>query len=116
MPWIIGSSAQRLDQVQALDAYGQLVNTDDLATTRITGSRPQATIQVNQSDVFLSGVQSTSFRAGRAVLEDLRLVAEPGVYLLKVVSGDVTPTFIQVCQQPEQNESAISALFQLKQG
>lgn len=83
--------------VQALDAYGQLVNTDDLVTTRLTGAPPQASIQIDRSDVFLSGVQSGSFKAGRAVLRNLRLVAEPGVYPLTVVSGEMTPSIIQVC-------------------
>ena len=82
--------------LQVLDAYGQLVNTDSLLASGVAGEAPVVTVAINETDVFLSGVQSQPVRAGTAVLDDLRLVADPGQYTLALRSAGLTPSSIEV--------------------
>ena len=56
-------------------------------------------MSINETAVFLSGVQTQTMRAGVAVLDDLRLVAEPGVYTLQCSSQGLTPADVQVLLQ-----------------
>jgi hypothetical protein len=85
--------------LQTLDAYGQRVNTDDLTTPGAGSQEPSVAVSINETAVFLSGVQTQTMRAGVAVLDDLRLVAEPGVYTLQCSSQGLTPADVQVLLQ-----------------
>jgi hypothetical protein len=84
---------------QVLDEYGQVVNSDNLMGTRSSASVPSVMIKINKTDVFLSGIQGTPFQEGVAVLDDLRLVAEPGSYVLALESENIEPSSVLVCTE-----------------
>ena len=86
--------------MQILDAYGQVVNTDDLVSTRASGRPPAVTVQADGANVFLSGLQTGDFQAGLATLRGLRLVAEPGAYNLRLLSDDTAPASVRARPHP----------------
>lgn len=82
--------------LQALDAYGTVVNTDSLMSTRSSLTVPMVAVSVNGSGVFLSGVQEVPVVEGIAVIADLRLVAAPGEYSLLLESQDLEASSVDV--------------------
>lgn len=80
-----------------LDAYGQVVNTDQFVATRPGAPLPTVTVSQGQGDVFLSGQLTQQFKAGVAELNRLRLIGNPGKYLLTLESAGAEPTFVEVC-------------------
>jgi hypothetical protein len=82
--------------VEMLDAYGQVVNTDVLRSAKPGASAPSVQVSINATNVFLSGVQSKEFAAGVAVLDRLKLVAEPGVYNLRLDSAGLESSYVEV--------------------
>jgi hypothetical protein len=82
--------------LQVLDAYGHRVNTDDLMSTSADATPPVVAVSINRSNVFLSGIQMQPALAGLAVLDDLRLVAEPGTYNLACQSDELRPAVVTV--------------------
>eukprot|EP00892_Ulva_mutabilis_P007624 jgi/Ulvmu1/5233/UM022_0026.1 len=70
-----------------LDAYDQVVNTDEHTATRPGSPLPTVTVSQSQSDVFLSGQLTQTFEAGVAVLGQLRLIGNPGQYSLQLESA-----------------------------
>ena len=82
--------------LQVLDAYGRLVNTDDLLRTGVITFPPAASVTVSDSSIFLSGAQVQTIVAGTAVLDNLKLVAEPGRYEVEVQSEGLQPALVEV--------------------
>lgn len=83
--------------VDLLDAYGQIVNTDEFVATRPGAPLPVVSVSHGRGDVFLSGQLTQQFKAGFAELKQLRLIGYPGKYRLTLESAGAEPTFVEVC-------------------
>lgn len=82
--------------VDLLDAYGQIVNTDQFIATRPGTQVPFVTVS-GPGDVFLSGQLTQPFKAGVAELAQMRLIGNPGVYQLLLESPGADSTSVEVC-------------------
>lgn len=87
--------------VDLLDAYAQVVNTDEFVATRPGAPLPAVTVSQGHGDVFLSGQLTQPFTAGVAQLQQLRLIGNPGQYRLVLESAGAEPAVVEVrhCQQ-----------------
>lgn len=97
-PKLIGyaAGAEMNLTVDLLDAYRQVVDTDEFIATQPGATAPTVTVSQGQGDVFLSGQLTQTFEAGVAELQQLRLIGNPGRYRLQLDSAGAASAAVLV--------------------